>query len=182
MFLHFRRLTLCLVLGAVLTVSRSVSFASERATYELTFDATWTAETHPIHFPPAPHFSGLIGATHNSNYSMWTPGTIATDGIESMAETGGRSMLSSEIRAQERLGTASAPLLGPGIGRSPDSRSMTVEVDSDLPFLSIVSMIAPSPDWFVGIHDFDLRPEGKWVGHVVLNLAAYDAGTDSGTN
>ena len=182
MFFHLRHIALSLVLAACLTGSCTVSLANERATYELTFDATWAAETHPINFPPAPHFSGLIGATHNSNYSMWPRGAIATDGIESMTETGGRRVLSSEIGAQESLGSASAPLLDPGIGRSPGTRPMTVEVNPDLPLLSIVSMIAPSPDWSVGIHDFDLRPEGEWISHAVLDLEAYDAGTDSGAN
>jgi hypothetical protein len=37
------------------------------ARYRLTFNATWSAQTHPNDFPPSPHFSGLIGMTHNSN-------------------------------------------------------------------------------------------------------------------
>jgi hypothetical protein len=42
-------------------------------------------------------------------------------------------------------------------------------------------MIAPSPDWFVGIHDIDLRPGGLWARELLFDLAPYDSGTDAGT-
>ena len=41
-------------------------------------------------------------------------------------------------------------------------------------------MIAPSPDWFVGVHDLSLLVDGNWVDELVIDLEAYDAGTDSG--
>ena len=42
-------------------------------------------------------------------------------------------------------------------------------------------MIAPSPDWFVGVHDLDLcDSSGQWRSEVVVDLLPYDAGTDSG--
>ena len=34
------------------------------ARYNLTFNATWSAQTHPTEFPASAHFSGLIGMTH----------------------------------------------------------------------------------------------------------------------
>ena len=43
-------------------------------------------------------------------------------------------------------------------------------------------MIAPSPDWFVGIHGVDLRPGGVWAREIVVDLDPYDSGTDSGVN
>ena len=41
----------------------------------------------------------------------------------------------------------------------------TVEVTTDYPLVSAVSMIAPSPDWFVGVRDYSLcnTTTGKWV-------------------
>lgn len=43
-------------------------------------------------------------------------------------------------------------------------------------------MIAPSPDWFVGVHDFDLCNEtsGRWLNSRARDLPLYDSGTDSG--
>lgn len=45
---------------------------------------------------------------------------------------------------------------------------------------TVVSMVAPSPDWFVGVSGLDLFVNGNWVDKVVVPLQPYDAGTDSG--
>lgn len=47
--------------------------------------------------------------------------------------------------------------------------------------MSFVSMIDPSPDWFVGVSRLELCLEnGSWVESKVLDLFPWDAGTDSG--
>ena len=43
---------------------------SATARYRVRFNATWSATTHPNDFPSAPHFSGLIGGTHNEEPSI----------------------------------------------------------------------------------------------------------------
>ena len=54
-------------------------------------------------------------------------------------------------------------------------------VDRDFPLVTVVSMLAPSPDWFVGVAGLSLLEDGDWVDERVATLFAYDAGTDSGT-
>lgn len=148
--------------------------------YRVTFDATWSATTHPTDFPPNPHFSGLVGGTHNSNASFWAVGGIATTGIERMAELGTKSNLLNEVQAEINLGNANQQLCGGSIGLSPGSTSFTFETNKDYPLVTLVSMIAPSPDWFVGVSGLDLCQGGQWVDQLVVSLDAYDAGTDSG--
>ncbi|GBP46312.1 Spondin-2 [Eumeta japonica] len=49
--------------------------------------------------------------------------------------------------------------------------------------VSFVVSILPSPDWFLGVANFELCQaigEGQWAPEVVLNLYPLDAGTDSG--
>ena len=42
-------------------------------------------------------------------------------------------------------------------------------------------MIAPSPDWFVGVRNVDLYAGGNWVDRLEFDLTlVYDAGTDAG--
>jgi spondin-1 len=54
-------------------------------------------------------------------------------------------------------------------------------VDSKHHLVSLVSMIYPSPDWFVGVSGLELcLSNGSWVEQKILNLYPYDAGTDSG--
>ena len=73
--------------------------ADPTADYTVSFEAIWSFENHPTNFPPNPHFSPLIGATHDGSVVFWTPAGIASDGIESMAETGQTGLLTSEINA-----------------------------------------------------------------------------------
>lgn len=154
--------------------------AQSTATYRVTFESTWSADTHPDGFPPNPHFSGLIGGTHDATATLWTEGTLASDGIESMAETGSKTLLQNEVEALIADGRALAVLSGGGIGLSPGTVSLDFEVSEDFPLVSLVSMLAPSPDWFVGVAGLNLRENETWVSERSIPLHVYDAGTDSG--
>ena len=156
--------------------------ATPTATYELTFEASWSAERHPTMFPDGPHFSGLIGATHNGQVSFWATGQLATVGIESMAELGATFDLSTEVNAAIVNGTADSLVEGAGIGLSPGAVSLSFIATQSHSQLTLVSMIAPSPDWFAGLAGFELMTGGDWLGSASIDLFAYDAGTDSGTN
>jgi hypothetical protein len=47
--------------------------------------------------------------------------------------------------------------------------------------MSLVTMIGPSPDWFVGVSGFDLCLSNcTWMEDASFDLFPYDAGTDSG--
>jgi len=155
------------------------------ATYRLTFQSTWSPQTHPTQFPSNPHYSPLIGATHSPVLEIWEPGGIATSGIEQMAETGATSVLSAEINQQVQAGTASQ-LLSYGsagmLGTSPGSVSVTFTVTQEFSELTMVTMLAPSPDWFVGVHGVSMMSGRDWIESMVLPANLYDAGTDSGTS
>lgn len=78
------------------------------ATYEVTFDVSWSAATHPVMFPSNAHFSGLVGGTHSPAVQFWTPGTLASLGIKRMAEWGQQTTLAGEVQAAIGAGTAAA--------------------------------------------------------------------------
>lgn len=46
--------------------------------------------------------------------------------------------------------------------------------------MTAVSMLAPSPDWFIGVSGLNLYENGKWVEQISIDLPVYDAGTDNG--
>lgn len=152
------------------------------AEYRLTFEATWSAATHPIDFPPNPHFSGLIGAAHRPDTRLWQEGEPASPGIKNMAETGGKSPLDAEVDALIAAGDACVQISGGGINPSPGVVDVTFTVNEDCPAVSVVTMIAPSPDWFLGVSALSLLEEGAWVDEKVVELLPYDAGTDSGAS
>lgn len=154
--------------------------AAATARYSVTFESTWTAATHPTDFPSNAHFSRLVGGTHAAAARFWAPGLLASPGIEDMAERGATTPLDSEIQTAIGAGTAQGLILGGGIGRSPGSTSVEFEIRRDFPLVTLVSMVAPSPDWFVGVHDLNLIEQGDWVALKVVALDPYDAGTDHG--
>ncbi len=175
------------VLGSVCaaTAAAGVSGQSSTATYEVTFDSLWSPSTHAGAYVASAHFSPLIGGVHSDQVEFWSPGGIASPGIERMAETGARNTLRSEINTAINAGTAAARVQGAGIDDFPDSTAVVFEASASGTIshdrLTLVTMIAPSPDWFVGTHGLLLRDaQGEWIDEIVVDLDAYDAGTDSG--
>lgn len=45
------------------------------ATYEMTFESSWSATTHPTNIPSDIQFSKLIGTAHNRNVTLWQIGS-----------------------------------------------------------------------------------------------------------
>jgi len=154
--------------------------APNMVTYEVTFDAIWSEETHPDDFPPNPHFSGLIGATHNEKIYFWREGKLASEGIKNMAETGNKFPLNKEIALQMLDQNAFRIISGDGLNPSPGSISLQFKICEKYPLVTLVTMIAPSPDWFVGVDSLNLFENGSFVDEKTVTLYAYDAGTDSG--
>lgn len=150
------------------------------ASYELRFVSTWSGTTHPLNFPSAAHFSGLTGGSHNANVSFWQLGELASGGIKSMAETGSKTNLSAEVEAARQAGTADTILSGDGLTSSPGEVIYQFTVHKDFPLVTLVSMLAPSPDWFVGVSGLNLIENGLWINSKSIDLVVHDAGTDSG--
>ena len=166
-----------------LLLASSTAAAQTTATYRVTFESTWSQATHPTDFPGASaHYSGLVGATHAEGVRLWAPGELASPGLKRMAETGGKGTLLAEVEALVDAGDAGRELSGGPIGRSPGSVTYAFDVDDSHAYVTLVSMIAPSPDWFVGVDGLALRDENGWVAEISTPLYVYDAGTDSGAS
>lgn len=155
---------------------------SETATYRIDFNATWSSSTHPTAFPGGAHWSPLIGAVHSSRASFWEMGETSSPGMESMAETGATGTLTDEINDQIPNNALSV-VSGSGSGSPGSVRIRGVEVRLDHPHVTLVSMIAPSPDWFAGVTGLSLlNGVGQWVDTRQVVLFPLDAGTDDGTS
>jgi hypothetical protein len=154
--------------------------AATTARYRATFRATWSGATHPVDFPASAHFSPLVGGTHNTSVTFWREGAIATDGIRDMAERGLTATLSNEISLAVSAGTAERVFTGGNIGDSPGTATAEFAVSQQFPRVTLVSMIAPSPDWFVGVSALPLFDNGQWIDETRIDLIPWDAGTDSG--
>lgn len=170
------------LLGLLIWFPMQSGYSQQIATYELTFESEWSPATHPSSFPSTAHFSGLIGTTHTLSTSYWSPGALASDGIKSMAETGSKVNLRAIFDVTDAQGVSDVRIDGPGLATSPSSVTISFQVRDTHPLLTLVSMIAPSPDWFVGVMDYPLMELGAWKPQIAIDLYAWDAGTDSGTS
>jgi hypothetical protein len=155
--------------------------APATARYRVTFQATWSAATHEVDFPATAHFSPLVGGAHNRQVTFWREGAIATDGIKDMAERGLTSTLASEINAAAAAGASQLAFTGGSIDRAPGTATAEFDVSQTYPLVTLVSMIAPSPDWFVGVSALSLFDNGQWSAERRVDLDPWDAGTDGGT-
>lgn len=71
---------------------------------------------------------------------------------------------------------------GPTDGSGAHKTGIEVEVTADYPMVSLISMLAPSPDWFVGIKGVNLCNAGMWRDTWnITSLPPWDAGTENGT-
>lgn len=159
---------------------------ADQATYEVTFTPAWTAKSHPLDYPKAglltgPHFSGLIGATHGAGYQLFTVGKAPTPGIERLSEMGKHDPLDAEIKAAIAKGSAGALFETDAIKDFAVPAKFTVTVNDRNPMVSVVAMIAPSPDWFAGAGNVSLKEAGGWTVSKTLDVYAYDSGGDDGT-
>lgn len=154
--------------------------ATPPARYSVTFTAQWTATDHgPV--PSGAHFTTLAGAAVNADADLWTPGELASRGLENLAELGQTPRFLSEIAAAREAGNAGESVTSAGTGAVGTS-VFEVAVSVELPSFTFASMIAPSPDWFVGLSEFSLLDdEGRWVEDTAdMGLPAWDAGTETG--
>ena len=88
-----------------------------------------------------------------------------------------------EIEEEISERTVLRAIRGPSSAFSSPHNLTNVEVfvNDDYPLVSVITMIAPSPDWFVGVHDLNLCGGQSFRDRVSRDVFVYDSGTDSGT-
>jgi hypothetical protein len=159
--------------------------AEEGADYQVTVTGLWTADRFPLEYPPAgiltgPHFSGVIGASHNGSFNLFKEGMQPTAGLERLSEEGKHSPLDQEIKKAIAAGMAGALFESDPIKDFGKTVTSTVRVTTANPQVSAVAMIAPSPDWFASVAGVSLVEGGKFVAEKTVDLFAYDSGGDDG--
>lgn len=152
--------------------------AAPTARYRVTLAVDWTGATHPTTLPGNAHVSAPVLAVHSTPGAVFTSGGQASAGVEQMAETGSTSTLVAELsgNAQVAIVRTAAGVPAPAVG----SRTFDIDVDQSTHLISAVTMLAPSPDWFVGFADSATFVDGQWITSQTFPLRNYDAGTDSG--
>lgn len=168
----------------LLSVFTSYNFAQTVAVYDISFTSTWNSLDHGT-LPPGPHWSDLVGCNHKNSFTLWKEGAPASLGVKRVAELGVGDELLNEINtgittntAEQWLQATFSPFTAISTATLTD-----VEISSEFPLVSVISMIAPSPDWFIGIEKVSLLDNlGEWKTNIEIDVYPWDAGTDSGSS
>ncbi len=168
-----------------------VTFAWSQSigTYDISLTTIWNSTDHTS-VPGSAHWSPLIGATHNTADEFVSLGTNATTGIKDVAEFGSNGVFTTEInnsitasRADQLLNDGFSPFAG----NNSIAGFTDVTISEDFPLITLVSMVAPSPDWFIAINSLNMRSgnpavNNGWKDTFTMDVFVYDAGTDDGVD
>lgn len=147
------------------------------ATYSVEITGKWVQPDFTV--PANVHFTSFAGMVHNADGELWKPGKLASKGVENVAEVGNTTVILSEIDSVIRTKNALSlifftPPSATGVRKS------TIYCNSNYSRVSMVSMIAPTPDWFVGLSGLHLYSNNRWTADTTIQLFVYDAGTEDG--
>lgn len=121
------------------------------------------------------YFTPFLVAAHDSNTALFTSGTSANTSLEAMAEGGDISGLVADIAAAVPT-TSENPaggLLAPGASTTTENLNTD---NTDNNYLSLVAMMLPTNDGFVGLNSWEIPTE---AGTYTFTVNAYDAGTEA---
>lgn len=161
----------------------TINFA-QNAVYKIEFISNWSSTAHPTDYPTSSaHWSPLIGTTHKNASAFLQLGLLASDGVEQVAETGGTTIITQEINLLITAGLAFEIINGSGLASGLGTITVNdVGVDAEFPYITLITMIAPSPDWVAQINNLKLTDaDNNWMPSISVDVYATDAGTDSGT-
>ena len=120
------------------------------------------------------YFTPLLVAAHTSDASLFTSGEPASASLQAMAEGGDISALVADVEGINATVVANPAegLLAPG---QRTSAMLNTDGAPDNTRLSIVAMILPSNDGFMGLNAIEIPTE---PGRYVYSVNAYDSGTE----
>ena len=169
--------------GALLAVPLATALwalpaAAQTITYQVKFEGNWTLASTPGGVVGGAHFTTLIGGVHGSGVTFWQAGGQASAGVEGVAELGSTGTFRSEVQGSSHtLSVIEQGVSGTGTGTA----TFNIDVTRTHPLVTLLSMIGPSPDWFVGVSGVSLLDgSDQWRESHVVDLFPYDAGTEDG--
>ncbi|NOX75871.1 MAG: hypothetical protein GXP17_04505 [Gammaproteobacteria bacterium] len=150
-----------------LTLALVASFTTVSIAQAATWDVTITNLTNGNHFTP------LLVTAHDHNTHLFEAGMPASVPLEHMAECGHLAPL----LASTEVGGADADTIdNPAMGKLAPGASTTAMLDTTETHLSVVAMVLPTNDAFLGLESQHIPSE---AGTYTYYVNAYDAGTEA---
>ena len=162
-------------------ISTGEVISVEEAVYKVEMRTPWSRRLHPNFYPDGAHMSPMVAWSHRIKNILFQEGGIATKGLEDVAETGATGNIKDELEDLIERNFVYSYQRGKRID-APGSDSIQIRVSTFNPMVTVISMIAPSPDWFVAARNVNLYENNNWVQSTSVDATLYDAGTDSGND
>ena len=130
-----------------------------------------------------------IAVTHGEHFKLWEVGNVANQCLSYLSSSGYPNNCESLVAGGRASGDVLANLTGhpqPTCGEPTNSnptagaanQTLRLRVDQAHSRLSLMYMLAPSPDWFTGLESVELCVDGTWAPQTIATQP-YDAGIDS---
>lgn len=141
----------------------SQSVETQTPSYKVTFTNLTYAQ------PMAP----MAVASHSVDTAIYVVGETAGDGLERLAESGDNSLLLTEL---SNNASVTSSIGGNGLVLPGQNDSVTLSSASEC--ISVVAMLVNTNDAFAGVNCVNVSSLSVG-GTLTVNLATYDAGTES---
>ena len=183
-------LVLAVLAGAVGTADAQVAASpSEQRKFDTRVIGNFkgAALATGVTVPTGAGFGETAFVAHKCDFSFFSAGSLASAGVQALAEDGSISAFEAAVNTAVVDGNAQAfwkinPPNGPGKGKGGPS----IQIEDDFGCLTILVKINPTSDWFAGVNAYDLRSGGTWPtpdedNFIFIDLFPFDAGTLDGT-
>lgn len=117
------------------------------------------------------HFTPILIAAHDGDTQVFKSGEMASSQLQMMAEGGDISGLSTMLTTADKAENPAMGLLAPTMSTS----TMLSTTDGNM-YLSVVAMMLPTNDGFIGLNSWKIPTE---AGTYSFTINAYDAGTEA---
>lgn len=149
--------------------------------YEVEFEPTWNATTHPGAFPAGAGFAPFIATTYLNSVEVFSEGLPPSEALTEYVLNGSTSIFESEFIFLINTSRALDFVIGDGVSY-PATSSVLLGTARGYHFVTLISRITPSPDWFIAAQTSLIDPvDGEWYNRVTIEAIAYDAGLDTAT-
>jgi len=169
----------CLFIIAITFISCTKDEES-KVTYEVAFNFNWNNNDFPTDYPSNPHFSKLIGWSHQAENDFFALGTMASNGIKDMAELGNNSNLENELNKKIDDDKGLDFVIGDNLNSGVGTICIRIDVNQKNPSVTLATMLAPSPDWYIAVVDVNLLEGDSFIKEKTVDGLLYDSGTDDG--
>ena len=150
--------------------------ASE-AKYRVKFVGTWTGACHPDYYFGSAHWSPLTGVSHDHTYEVWNACMKNVSlGVALVSQRGSRTVIEAEYRAQ---GDSVKDIIRGNLIRGGGMATDEFSVDCSHPYVTVLTMLAPSLDRMIGVAGLKLCDGDTWRSSVKVCAELFSTATKS---